>query len=113
MPAAQKSVPIVLIVLGVLALLAVLAVAGGVRAFHAAQQDSREASIVGSSFADNTGQHKHKYARAPVTPPTQAETTADILGDAETLTEKHQGRSSATGSRGGTSRTGTGGPVSG
>lgn len=90
-PPPKKPAPVVLIVLGILALLVVLAVAGGVRAFRAVQEDSEAAIVVGDSFVDNMGQHEYQNARALMTPPMQARTTAATLEDAEALTEKRHG----------------------
>lgn len=90
-PPPKKSPPIVPIVLGVFALLAVLAVVGGIRAFHAVQEDSAGAIAVGNSFVDNMGQHNYTDARSLLTPQVQAKTPAGSLEDLETLTEKHHG----------------------
>lgn len=90
-PPPKKTPPIVPIILGVFALLAVLAVFGGIRAFHAVQEDSAGAIAVGDSFIDNMGQHNYAGARSLFTPPVQAKTTASDLKDVETLVEKHHG----------------------
>lgn len=90
-PSPKKAAPVALIVLGVFALLVVLAVAGGVRAFHAAQEDSEAAIVVGDSCMGNMGQHEYQNARALMTPQMRARTTTESLEDGESLTEKYHG----------------------
>ena len=90
-PPPKGSFPIVPIVLGIFALLAVLAVLGGIRAFHAVQDNSAEAITVGNSFVDNMWQHDYAAARTLLTPQVQAKTPAGSLEDIEALTEKHHG----------------------
>lgn len=87
----KKPFPVVLVVLGVIGLLLILAVFGGIKAFHAMQSGSSEATAIGDRFVDEMGRHNYAAAQAEFTPEVRAKTPAGNMKDIETLVEKHHG----------------------